>query len=328
MEILQYLGIDVSKDSLVFCLRRAGQKDLDESVANSKEGLNSLLELLGDKIQGTVVTLEATSRYHRLAERTLSEAGAQVQVMNPLQARSLAIGLGILDKDDKIDARVLVEAAQHVPHREASLKSASHEDLRDLSRVIDSLTNLNAENKKRLAQLPKEGNAYRVLQGAIKAIRSQIKAAKSEWAKLAKQDKEIQRRYNLALSIQDVGEESARVVACELPAKLEDHKDAQLCAYAGVVPRKKQSGQQKERTAIGKRGNAHLRTGLFMAATHSVYQSKRNSDFYARLRAKGKTHVQAVIAVVHKLLRQILVVLRRDSPWVIEPTVTPIAVGA
>lgn len=319
MEILQYLGIDVAKESLVICLRRSGCKDIEQAIDNTEEGLTQILELLGDRVQSTSVKLEATSRYHRLAARMLSEAGAQLEVMNPLKARSLAVGLGIIDKDDKTDARVLAEAAKRLAHNKTEIKSRAYEDIRDLSRLIDTLTQANADNKKRLQQLPKDGVAYRVMAAAISSIASQIKLAKSEWIKLVRQDEEVNRRYTLALSIPDVGHETARVVACELPSRLEDYSDTQLCAYAGVVPRKQQSGQQKTKTSIGKRGNSRLRTGIFMAATHSIFHSKRNADLYSRLVTTGRVHKQAVIAVLHKVLRQILTVLRRNSPWVTHP---------
>ena len=319
MKILLYVGIDVAKEFLVICLKRKGRKDLLFRVANDEQGIAQLVEVLGADISSAAVRLEATSRFHRLAARMLSEAGAAVEVMNPMQARALAIGLGIIDKDDELDASVLARSAQLVAHKASELRSEAHEELRDLSRLIGTLTTQNAENKKRLGALSTQGAAHRLLKQTIELLAKQIAALKAEWKQLCKQELELQRRFKLSCSVGDVGDETARVVACELPATLSEHQIKQICAYAGVVPRRSQSGSQKERSSIGKRGNSHLRTGLFMAAIHSVFQGKRNKAFYDRLMAKGRTHLQAMIAVMHKLLREILAVLKRDSPWKAEP---------
>lgn len=141
METAFYLGIDVSSKTLVCCLKARGRKDEEFSVPNDPKGLERLQERLGEKGARTRVVLEATSRYHLRAQRFLSEMGAEVQVLNPRRARALAEGLGRLDKDDKVDAEVLARAAQVLEEDPATpSRSPLHEELRDLSRFIDTQT--------------------------------------------------------------------------------------------------------------------------------------------------------------------------------------------
>lgn len=153
----------------------------------------------------------------------------------------------------------------------------------------------------------------------MKAIQAQIDSAKKLWKELCQKEEEIQRRYDLALSVPGVGKETARVIACELPANLEKYRVDQLCAYAGVVPRRDQSGVRQAPEQVGKRGNAHLRTGAFMASTRTVFVSKANEERYLALRAKGKTHKQAMVAILHRLLREVFTVIKRGTPWQSEP---------
>ncbi len=242
-----------------------------------------------------------------------------MQVLNPRQARALAVGLGIIDKDDKVDARVLARAAELLTVRNTELRNRVHEDLRDISRLIVALTDANAQNKKRLSSLDPSSRAHALLEDTVRVLKGQIKAAKAAWKDLVASEKEIQQRYELAATVDDVGPETARVAACELPARLEEFRNKQLCAYAAVVPRRDRSGTVKRPDKVGKAGNSHLRTGLFMAATRTVFTSKTNERFYNGLRAKGRTHKQAMIAVVHRLLRQIVAVLKRGTPWTKEP---------
>ena len=315
METLHHLGIDVSKDSLECLLSEASGKNTRIACRNNGEGDAMILGTLGNKVKETHVVLEATSRYHCRIARTLVNAGAQVYIINPLQARSLAKGLGVIDKDDKVDAAVLAQASRILFDKQTKLKSPRHEELRDLSRVINELTQINAGSKKRLKSLPDNSPARRTIAAAIKAIFAEIKKAKKEWMELLKDDEELLHRYKIAISVKDVGPESARVSVCELPAEVRSTSNKKNCAYAGVVPRREQSGKKKGKDKIRAGGNAHLRTGLFMAASRSVFISKTNEDFYKRLRAKGRTHLQAMIAVVHKLLRQIVAVIKRGTPW-------------
>ena len=318
MESMRYSGIDVDKAGLHVALRKPSGKEAEATFSNDEAGIASLLawyEAAGVALPLLRVTLEATSTYHRQVAQSLARAGARVDVMNPQRVRSLAIGLEILDKDDRLDAKVLATASELVARKQIELRNPLHEELRDLSRLIDSLKSDNARNKKRLASLPKGGSAHTRLKAAIQALALEIRTAIREWDRLSKEETEIRRRYDLARSVKDVGTETARVVACELPADLDAFRTDQLCAYAGVVPRRRRSGNQALPDSIGEGGNAHLRTGLFMASGRTVFLTHWNKDLYDRLRAKGKTHLQAMIAVIHRMLRNIVAALKRNQPW-------------
>lgn len=98
-----YAGIDVCKEWLHVSVHPAGQSF---RVANDGGGLRRLKRLLG-KLAVTRVVMEATSKYHRAAQRSLHEAGLAVGVVNPLRARLFAEACGQLAKTDRIDARQL-----------------------------------------------------------------------------------------------------------------------------------------------------------------------------------------------------------------------------
>lgn len=92
----------------------------------------------------------------------------------------------------------------------------------------------------------------------------------------------------------------------------------QLIAFAGVDPGVDQSGQHKGRGRISKRGNRSLRRVLYLMG---VAVSRVNPMFralYDRKRAQGKPYVQAILAVVHKLIRVIYAMLRHRTTFVPE----------
>ncbi len=98
-----YVGIDVCKERLDVYVHPTGQR---LSVANSRDGLKRLKQALAG-IDVALVVMEATAKYHRLAQRTLVQAGLLVAVVNPLRARLFAEAAGALAKTDRIDARML-----------------------------------------------------------------------------------------------------------------------------------------------------------------------------------------------------------------------------
>ena len=86
--------------------------------------------------------------------------------------------------------------------------------------------------------------------------------------------------------------------------------------YAGLDPGVFESGQFRgRRQHISKRESPYLRRALYLAA-HGAHP--RNADLAAYLRrklAEGKPYRAALIAVAHKLLARIYVVLKEQRPY-------------
>lgn len=331
-QIKFFLGIDVGKLWLVVCLMSVqDSKVVTKTFPNDASGVEALLVWLGESVTECRVLLEATSRYHRLCERGLWNAGALVELVNPRRARALAIGLGIADKDDKVDARVLAQAAQLLQRKDRELESLAAQDLKDHSRAIDKIKSDAAKHLKRLDGLDPDSKAYRACNEAAKALKAVAEKEEREWRQAVKEDAETYRRYRLAMSVPDVGHVTARIVSVELPSNLESANTRKLTAYAGLVPRKHQSGNSELPPQIYG-GNAHLRTGVYMAAVHAVYLGKRRfQPAYANLvarphilaRNKGGKHLKAIVALMRKLLTNIIAVLKRNEPWTQQPPTYP-----
>jgi len=77
------VGIDVSKRRLDVCLLPEGQSFV---LSNDQEGVDELLSRL-EGVRPTLVVLEATGRYERLAATSIAARGIAVAVVNPRQAR-------------------------------------------------------------------------------------------------------------------------------------------------------------------------------------------------------------------------------------------------
>ena len=104
------MGIDVSKDQLDVYVSPAGNH---HSFKNDAGGVAELVNVCRDH-DADLVVLEATGRYHRMAHKTLHEAGVRTAVANPARSRNFARSVGRLAKTDRIDAQVLAEYGERV----------------------------------------------------------------------------------------------------------------------------------------------------------------------------------------------------------------------
>jgi Transposase len=92
----QVVGIDISKARLdVFCL--ASGRRL--AVGNDAAGVAELVAWLEP---GSLVVMEASGGYERLAHRLLTERGSKAAVVNALRVRQFAKAAGLLAKTDRL----------------------------------------------------------------------------------------------------------------------------------------------------------------------------------------------------------------------------------
>jgi transposase len=90
-----------------------------------------------------------------------------------------------------------------------------------------------------------------------------------------------------------------------------------LAAAAGLAPVLKQSGRSRAlRRALG--GNKHLKRVFYQSAFCSL-RHPTSRAFYARKRAEGKRHHQAVVALARRRVDVLHAMLRARRPFVAEP---------
>lgn len=313
--LLALLGIDVAKSSLAACMlteEKIHRAKFDNSAQGHAELLNWARAKAGDlDIRAGV---EATGSHHKELVRCFQKRGLTCLVLNPRQARDLAKGLGISCKTDKVDAQVIAEVLELSKVRSQVPRSKLHDDLRDISRQIQELTDLSSRTKNRLTTPARCKTAKDSDQALIRFYGAQIRKLEAKWLALVKENETLKAKYEHQLSIPGIGPKTARTVVSELPEALEEFSSKQVACYAGLTPCNKESGAQKESAHIFG-GNPYLRKAFFMPSLTASSRNPEHKAFYAKLRAKGRTHRQALIAIMHKLVRRSAAVHIRHSPW-------------
>jgi transposase len=109
----------------------------------------------------------------------------------------------------------------------------------------------------------------------------------------------------------------AAVVLAELPGPDVLRTSAEVVAYAGLNPRRHQSGASIDRaTRISKIGNAVLRAALYMPAMSAMRFNPLVVALATRLKSRGRLNpMQIVVAAMRKLLVLCFGVLKSGRPF-------------
>ena len=130
-------------------------------------------------------------------------------------------------------------------------------------------------------------------------------------------------RVQLLQTIPGVGRKTAEVVVAYIDDPHRFKNSRQVSSYAGLVPRRFQSGEMDRHGRIHKRGPRQLRSALVEASWLLLRYNPWAKSVYDRLTNGQKTRKRkAIVAVARKLLVRCWVMLKRKEPWRKETPVT------
>ena len=131
-----------------------------------------------------------------------------------------------------------------------------------------------------------------------------------------KQHESLAEDLYLLDSVPGVAELSAMKLLAELGLLTKGLSPTQWVAQAGLDPRPQESGTSlRSPRRISKQGNANLREALFMPALAAIRTDPNVNAFYNALLARGKKKMQAIVAVMRKLLHAIWGILKHRQEW-------------
>lgn len=313
------VGIDVSKATLDVALLSSEQPARRTQIANTDAAIGAFVGRLR-ATPVTLVALEATGAYHARLVTALLDADLPVTLINPLQIKAFRTALGGRNKTDRADAVLIARFAQlHADdlirvHPAEARQARLRELVRYRADLIGRRTAL--RNQQQAAELQRAELILPFLAadrehvaGQVRTVEAVILATLATIPEAAVLD-----------AIPGVGWKTVAVVLAELPTALWGNAKA-AAAYAGVHPMQSQSGT-RETSRMSKRGNAHLRHALFCAAVPCTVWNPTLATYHAGLVARGKHTMDALGAVMHKLLRIMMGTLRA---WYAANGTTPLA---
>lgn len=311
------LGIDVSKDTLEISVIIGG-KPLGKQFANTEEGHRALIGWLRHRKVGQVhACLEATGRYSLGVASALHAAGHTVSVVNPAQIRDFVRTRLGRNKTDRADCTHIRDYAALFNPPAWRPPSPALRRLCDLQTMRAGFVASKVEWQNRAGSVGGDAPASALAQATIAHFLAQIAAVDQAIARTIDDDDQLRRKRDLLLSIDGVGETLAAVILAELPDSEVITSSAQAVAYAGLNPRRFQSGSSIDHpTRISKIGNATLRAALFMPAMVAMRHNKAVAALAMRLREQGRLKPkQIVVAAMRKLLAICFGVLKTGKPF-------------
>jgi transposase len=304
-----HVGVDVCKARLDVCLLPSGQT---LTVDNSDDGIARIVLLLKQQPSVERVLLEATGRYERRCAAALLEAGFDVAVVNPRQARDFARALGKLAKTDRIDARVLAEFARVGHVRSCEKQPQARALLDDYVTRRRQVTAMIAAEKVRLAA-PQDKKTRVMINKVLRVLDQQREDLDRLIAELIESDDDWRNRRDLMAGVPGVGAVTASKLVADLP-ELGKLNRREIALLVGVAPVNRDSGTLRgHRTIFG--GRASVRCALYMAAFNARHCNPQIRPFAERLRAAGKPFKVIVIACLRKLLTILNAMLKENRPW-------------
>lgn len=327
-----WVGADVAKQTFDAALVRPGQHypstPLREvpvaTFARSIDGVSEFLSWLAGQVRGVSsavparMVMEATGSYSVELAGWINEQCPALApaIANPRQTSAYLDSMQLRNKTDRVEARAL--AFYGAERRPAPYETLSPEwlELRALSRHRDTLVDEKVREQNRsqepftsklLASLRKRHLAQ--LKRDIAKIEARVKDV-IETTPSLNQDMELLR------SIPGVAFITSTVVLAELGDLRRFSRARQATAFAGLTPRRTQSGTSVNAPAVlCKRGNPRIRHALYMAAMVAIRLRGPLKDFYDRLTAKAMNGKAALCAVMRKMLTMMRAILIHRTPY-------------
>jgi transposase len=287
--------VDVSSISLDAFVGPAGPA---RCFRNTAEGI---VELIGFcREHGvTLVAMEASGGYEKQAFALLWAHGLAVALLNARAVRDFAKGMGMLEKTDRIDARVITRFAEVKGSRPTAPASAGQERLKALVTRLRQLTELQAgQRNQRL--LVSEATVLQSVSELLKVVSSQMRMLEREIAALLAGDPLWQTLDQALRSIKGVADRTVARVLAELP-EIGTLSNKAVSKLAGVAPLARDSGKRHGQRVV-RGGRRHVRSILFVVAGVVRRHDPDFAAFHQRLSVAGKPKRVIRIALAHKLL--------------------------
>ena len=310
------VGIDISKAKLDVALYQDNSYRL-ASFANERDGYRRLVKWLKkQKATGCLVCIEATGRYGEAVAIFLHEHGYPVSVVNPARIKAYGASQLKRNKTDQEDAKVIAHfCATQTP----GLWAPPPPQIQELQALTRRLEMLKAERTRELNRQQSGIQSKTVLadiKAHIRFLDRQIATIEQHIQDLIDRHPDLRKQHDLLTSIPGIGNTTAANFIAEVSDITRFHSANQLAAYAGLTPRRHESGSSIHRRGrLVKTGNKRFRTAFFLPALVALRFNPIVQALAQRLEANGKNRMTIVGAAMRKLLHLAYGVLKTGKPF-------------
>jgi transposase len=242
--------------------------------------------------------------------------GHRVSLVNPAQIHAFGRSGLKRTNTDKADALLIARFCQmHQPPVWTPL-SPQLQQLQGLIRRVEHLEEMLTMEKNRLSSGGVCGVVEQSIQEHIVYLEEQMHKTRRQVKEHINDDPDFKNNAKLLESIPGIGAATAALLLAELGDMTQFSNARQVAAFAGLVPRLRESGTSvRGRARLWKVGSSRLRKSLYYPAITALGFNPLIKSFGLRLSAQGKSKMLIVGAAMRKLLHIAYCVLKSQRPF-------------
>lgn len=324
MEQKLFIGIDISKltvDVNVLQVNNLKQPNYKQ-FENSKMGYKAMQKWVSSIMKFTkeeaIFCMENTGIYSLLFSINFNNEDYFIWVENPLEIKqSLGMKRG---KSDKIDSLKIAEYAYRFRDKAKRYKMPSKIllALKDLEAYRERLVKVKIMLQQSSNGLFEDNVSTKYIHQSstkmIKEFDKIITIIEEKVAAFIKEDKELKKVYDLAISVKGIGMQTAVFMLIHTQGFTTFTNNRQFACYCGVAPFEHSSGTSvKGKTRVSHLANKKLKSLLYMCARTAVQHDLELKVFYNRKKAEGKSENCVMNMVKNKLISRVFSVVKRGK---------------
>jgi len=337
MESIHYIGLDVHKKTISYCIKTASGKVVQEG--NIRTERKALRHWLAELPRPWMGALEATIFTGWIYD-FLKPHSLELKVAHPEMLKAITAAK---KKSDRTDAEKLADLLRVNLLPECTMMSEELRELRRILRYRDLVVRTASQMKNKISGLLMEVGAtydkqrlhghkyFKELLERVEDVPDSVKdllrlsrsnlelftAVQKRLIATLREQLLIRERVARLMSIPGVGEITALTWALEIgdPARFSSARNA--ISYCGLCSAQRESAGKEQRGPISKKRNKHLQTKLIEAAKLAPHWNSQLAALHEKELARGNRN-RATLAVARKLVEYLLAVDRRETPFVEE----------
>ncbi len=334
MEPMYYIGLDVHKRKISYCVKDGSGKVYAEgSLAATRLDLDHWMKTLP---QPWSAAMEATMFTGWIYDHLKPHAAA-LKVAHPLMLRAIAAAK---KKNDRIDAGKICDCLRCDFLPESYMASTAIRERRRTLRYRNLLVRQMVQMKIKISALLMEAGVSYNKQRLHKAgyfrellashpdidegLRSLLRLCRESVVRLQRTESALVRtlesdallvdRVERLMTIPAVGPITALTWALEVGDVQRFSSIKKAISYCGLCGAEKSSGSTVQRTPLSKQRNKHLQTTLIEAAKMAPRYSADLAMFHDKEKQRGNAN-RATLAVARKLVAYLVAVDRRQKEF-------------
>ena len=336
MESMYYIGLDVHKKLISYCVKDAsGRIHAQGQIAATRYDLDVWMKTLPGP---WMAAMEATMFTGWIYDHLKPHAVA-LKVAHPLMLRAIAVAK---KKNDRIDADKICDALRCDFLPESYMVSTEIRERRRTLRYRNLLVQQAVQLKNRIScVLMQAGVTYNQeklhhagyfkelltsnpdIDETLRRLLHQcreglVRLRKTEGAlvRSLERDPFLAKRVERLMSIPAVGPITALTWALEVGDVKRFSSIKKAISYCGLCGDEKSSAGIRKRTPISKQRNKHLQTVLVEAAKMAPRLSPALAQLYDQAKQKGNAN-RATLAVARKLVAYLMAIDRRQDGFLV-----------